>query len=81
MRRMDNDPRVTPAWRALIHEFGVVIVGKMIEQGYKNIDAAREELEVWRGRRQERWLRTDFVGKSTRDAIMTYIRRRPRGRQ
>jgi hypothetical protein len=76
MRTMDE--RVTPEWRSLMHEYGFVIVAKMLDEGYRNAAAARDELEIWRDRQQERWLRTDFVGKSTRDAIMTYIRRRPR---
>jgi len=68
------DERVTPEWRALMHEYGFVIVAKMLDEGYRNAAGAREELEVWRDRCQERWLRTDYVGKTTRDAIMTYIR-------
>ena len=80
MRTMDE--RVTADWRALMHEFGFVIVAKMLDSGYRNAAAAREELEIWREREQERWLRTDFVGQSTKTAIMSYLaRNKPRVRR
>jgi hypothetical protein len=76
MRTMDE--RVAPEWRALMHEFGFVIVAKMLDEGYRNAAAARDELEIWRARQQERWLRTDFVTQATKDATMAWLRRRPR---
>ena len=76
------DERVSADWRVLMHEYGFVIVAKMLDSGYRNAAAAREELEIWREREQERWLRTDFVGQSTKTAIMSYLaRNKPRVRR
>ena len=44
--------KLNPAFRALVHEFGAVIVLQMIGQGYDKPDDLRPVLETWRERRQ-----------------------------
>lgn len=44
------------AFRSLIHEFGWTVVRDMRADGHHDAGKLREELEAWRGRRQERWL-------------------------
>jgi hypothetical protein len=53
MRQID---RLSRPMRALVHEFGAVIVTEMIADGHRNAAKLREELDAWRARRQERWL-------------------------
>ncbi len=50
-----------PEFRALVHEYGFVMVAGMINDGYDDPLALREALETWRERRQKQWLATDFV--------------------
>jgi hypothetical protein len=76
MRNMDE--RVSPPWRALMHEYGFRIVAKMLDEGYRNVEAARDELETWRGRRQDQWLRTDYVDVAVRANLHGALMRRPR---
>lgn len=40
-------------FRALVHEYGAVIVLKMIAEGYERPEELRSVLETWRERRQE----------------------------
>jgi hypothetical protein len=42
-----------PGFRALVHEYGAVIVLKMIAEGYDRPEDLRPVLETWRERRQE----------------------------
>ena len=47
--------------RALVREFGFVIVAQMMDEGYTNAAELRPMLETWRERRQEQWLATDYL--------------------
>lgn len=49
MRPIDG---LKPAFRALVHEFGAVIVLRMMADGYDNADALHKVLDGWRERRQ-----------------------------
>ncbi len=48
--------RLPATWRALVHEFGWIIVRDMRLDGHREAAKLREELDIWRGRRQEQWL-------------------------
>ena len=61
MRPIDD---LRPAFRALVHEYGAVIVLKMIGEGYERPEELRPVLETWRERRQETWLATNYLAKS-----------------
>lgn len=53
---------LSPAWRRLVYEFGFSIVQAMHdEMETKDSRAARVMLNVWRQRRQEQWLSTDYL--------------------
>lgn len=62
MRAVDS---LSSDFRALVHEFGLVIVAKMINDGYENAQELRGLLETWRERRQQQWLTTDYVTAKT----------------
>lgn len=53
-----------PEFRSLVHEFGVVIVSRMVAEGYDDADALKDVLETWRERRQDQWLKTDFFART-----------------
>jgi hypothetical protein len=53
MRHVD---KMTPAMRALVHEYGFSIVYAMRQEGYTNAKALRPLLETWRQRRQQELL-------------------------
>lgn len=57
-----------PDWRALVHEYGVTIVEALMDEG-QDAEQAAYELTVWRERRQEEWLATNFVRKREARAI------------
>lgn len=65
MREIDRMPR---RCRALVHEYGLVIVSNLLAEavGHVNPDDLAWELETWRERRQEQWLATDFITPRTR---------------
>lgn len=50
-----------PQFRSLVHEYGVVIVSRMHADGYENAEELRGLLETWRERRQDQWLKTDWI--------------------
>lgn len=50
------------AYRALVHEFGVVIVTEIMAEATDATDC-RQQLEYWRSQRQAQWLATDYVGR------------------
>jgi hypothetical protein len=50
MRPIDG---LKAGFRALVHEYGAVIVLKMIAEGYDRPEDLRPVLETWRERRQE----------------------------
>lgn len=58
MRAVDG---MKPGMRALVHEFGAAIVSRMIGDGYDDADALRDALVTWRERRQDEWLKTDYL--------------------
>lgn len=60
---MKTIDRMSPAMRALVREFGFVIVSEMIDEGYTNARELKPLLETWRSRRQEEWLATDYLMK------------------
>jgi hypothetical protein len=60
MRAVDS---LKPAFRDLVHEFGLVIVAGMINDGYDDPVELRRALETWRERRQREWLETDYVNE------------------
>jgi hypothetical protein len=62
MRAVD---RLSPAFRDLVHEFGLVIVAGMINDGYDDPVELRRALETWRDRRQSEWLMTDYITNKT----------------
>ena len=52
---------MAPQFRSLVHEFGVVIVSRMQAEGYDDANVLRNVLETWRERRQDQWLKTDWI--------------------
>jgi hypothetical protein len=46
--------------RALVHEFGYVIVANTQPQ-FKNVNKQRAFLQQWRANRQREWLSTDYI--------------------
>lgn len=56
-RIMTAIDKMKPAMRALVHEYGFVIVRDMINDGYRDPVALRPLLETWRQRRQEALLK------------------------
>jgi hypothetical protein len=64
------DGRSRPT-RKLIHEFGFVIVGEMIADGFDgSVGELLDILTTWRERRQEAWLQTNFITRRTLDSIV-----------
>ncbi len=61
LRVMSAIDRMPKGFRALVHEFGAVIVIKMMADGYSDANELRTVLEGWRERRQDEWLRTDYL--------------------
>jgi hypothetical protein len=61
VRLMKSIDKLKPGMRALVHEFGAVIVGEMIGDGYHDAAALRPVLEQWRSKRQQEWLNTDYI--------------------
>jgi hypothetical protein len=55
---MADIDRMPPARRALVYEFGYVIVRQT--EGMK-ISKQRAHLETWRANRQREWLSTDYI--------------------
>jgi hypothetical protein len=60
---MDAIDAMEPEWRALVHEFGVVIVSEIMGEA-NTVEEGREMLNYWRSRRQEQWLATNYVTRS-----------------
>ena len=55
-RIMSAIDRMKPGFRALVHEYGAVIVSRMIGEGYTDAAKLRLELEGWRTGRQAQWM-------------------------
>jgi hypothetical protein len=51
-RVMTAVDKLSPAMRALVHDFGFVIVRDMINDGYRDPAELRPLLDGWRARRQ-----------------------------
>lgn len=67
MRRIDGMSR---PMRALVREYGYVIVRDMINEGYTNAKELASLLQTWRECRQEDWLATDYVTAKTVRSIV-----------
>ncbi len=54
-----------PDFRALVHEYGITIVLGILDEAdvALSADEVRAMLEGWRMKRQEQWLRTDYVSR------------------
>ena len=61
VRVMSAIDRMPQGFRALVHEFGAVIVDRMMADGYDDPAELRRVLESWRERRQAEWLATDYL--------------------
>jgi hypothetical protein len=61
LRVMSAIDAMPPEFRALVREFGFVIVDRMMADGYSNPDELRTVLEGWRERRQDEWLATNYI--------------------
>lgn len=57
MTHIDHMP---PEWRALVHEYGAVIVSRIMAEA-SSLEEAREMLAYWRSQRQAEWLATNYV--------------------
>jgi hypothetical protein len=66
MRRIDRMPK---KMRALVHEYGYVIVNAMIDDGYNDPTELADLLTTWRSRRQEQWLETNYITRRTAESI------------
>jgi hypothetical protein len=73
MDRIDRMPR---AMRALVREYGYVIVNAMMEEGYRDPFELAELLETWRVRRQDEWLATNFITRKTAQSIADAVQYR-----
>jgi hypothetical protein len=63
---MEYVDKLSPAFRALVYEFGLLIVSNMREEeGYTNAARLRPVLEAWRSKRQEEWLATNYITPAT----------------
>lgn len=59
-----------PEYRALVHEYGLVIVAKCLNDcDYSSAEALREQLEGWRVGLQTEWLATDYVTEKLREGF------------
>jgi hypothetical protein len=47
--------RLPEDFRALVHEFGWIIVRDMRADGHRDAVKLRRELEAWRARKQDEW--------------------------
>ena len=52
---------LSPRLRALVHEYGVKIVLGLMDDCGDDPDDLEPLLAAWRQRRQEEWLRTDYI--------------------
>lgn len=77
---MDRIDRMPKAMRALVREYGYVIVNAMIQEGYRDPFELADLLETWRARRQEEWLSTNFITRKTATSIADAIQYRMAGR-
>jgi hypothetical protein len=66
MCRIDRMPK---KMRALVHEYGYVIVSAMIDEGYRDPTELEDLLITWRCRRQEQWLETNYITRRTAESI------------
>lgn len=48
--------KLKPAIRALIYEYGFETVRGLYNDGHRDAEKMREELEAYRGKRQDEWL-------------------------
>ena len=73
MRQID---KMSKPMRALVREYGFRIVRDMIAEGCRDPFQLAELLEVWRERRQQQWLETNYVTRKTSQSIADAIQYR-----
>jgi len=76
MARADALPK---AYRDLIHEFGFVIVTAILDDcdgSWPPPDELEFQLEMWRHRRQQEWLATDYFTKAMANSLRASLRMR-----
>lgn len=61
--------RLKPRMRALVYEYGAVIVGAMLDDGARDVDQMEIDLKFWRWRKQEEWLATDYITAKVRESL------------
>jgi hypothetical protein len=70
-----------PPMRALVREYGYLIVQVLIADGHKDPFEMAELLEEWRRRRQEQWLETNHITRKTAQSIADAVQYRMAARQ
>jgi hypothetical protein len=73
MDYIDNLPK---AVRALIREYGFVVVTGLLDDGHANPLEMAELLEEWRRRRQEQCLETNYITRKTAQSVADAIQYR-----
>jgi len=58
--------RLPAEWRALVHEYGLVIVLALWDEGHRDASEVEPMLQSWRESRQDQWLATDYITAKTR---------------
>jgi hypothetical protein len=68
---MERFDKLSKPFRMLVHEFGLLIVLALIDDadGKLNPLDVFDQLVVWRERKQEQWLKTDYITERTRDSF------------
>lgn len=74
-RMMDDIDSQPKAIRALVHEFGVSIVARMLDDGYTNAKELRDILRVWRDRRQDELLKLEVITEKVAAAFKRAVGR------
>ena len=64
LRVMAPIDKLHAGFRALVHEYGAVIVLQMMAQGYSDPDELRPVLETWRERRQAECATPEYARNS-----------------
>lgn len=78
---MDRIDRMGPKVRALVHEYGYVIVDNMLSEGgfgERNAGDLEFLLRRWRDQRQDQWLATNYITQRVVDGFYAALAKRPR---
>lgn len=73
---MNAIDRLPKAWRALVHEYGATIVLAMWDET-SDSDHASDALVEWRRRRQDEWLRTNYLTARLRREFQKTVNHAP----